>query len=128
LELKSTVDDVETDFFEIMKQIERGRMHAMRGYPYMQLFLTRSASEDVSEALLSTEEMRNTLQECYDAIYRQIDTGKLPDKVQADKLSKMLELTVKGLMAERFQSGSFQPEMLYDEIEEYVNMLKQLVQ
>jgi len=127
LELKSAVDEKETDFFEITKQIERGRMQAMRGYPYMQLFLNRSASEDVSEALLATEGMRNTLQECYDTIYQQIDKQRLPAGADADRLSKMLALTGKGLMTEHFQNASFQPEMLYDEIKEYVDMLKKLV-
>ena len=42
LELNSTVDKKEKDLFEVMKQIECAKMHAMRGYPYMQQFLNRS--------------------------------------------------------------------------------------
>ena len=48
LELRSTVDSGERDLFEVMKQTECARMHAMRGYPYMQQFLNGSMSEDVS--------------------------------------------------------------------------------
>jgi len=127
LELKSTVDAGETDVFELVKQSECARMHAMRGYPYMQQFLNRSMSEDVSEALLAIEEKRNGLLEAYEAIRSQMDFASLPAGMEGEKLYKILDMTIKGLMTERFQDASFQPEMLYDEIVEYVDMMKQIV-
>lgn len=127
LELRSTVDPGEKDLFEVMKQTECARMHAMRGYPYMQQFLNRSMSEDVSEALLTIEEKRGTLEETCQGIQNQIDYSILPRGVDGEKLRKMLDFTVKGLMTERFQDASFQPEMLYAEICDYLNMMKQLV-
>ena len=39
----------------------------------------------------------------------------------------MLDFTIKGLLAERFQDASFQPEMLYQEICQYVDMMRQIV-
>ena len=78
LEIRSTVDSGETDLFEVMKQTECARMHAMRGYPYMQQFLNRSMSEDVSEALLAIEGKRGALEEAYRSINSQIDYSSLP--------------------------------------------------
>lgn len=127
LELRSTVDSGERDLFEVMKQTECARMHAMRGYPYMQQFLNRSMSEDVSEALLAIEEKRGSLEETYRGINAQIDYSSLPRGVDGEKLRKMLDFTVKGLLTERFQDASFQPEMLYGEICNYLDMMKQLV-
>lgn len=127
LELRSTVDSGERDLFEVMKQTECARMHAMRGYPYMQQFLNRSMSEDVSEALLAIEEKRGSLEETYQGINAQIDYSSLPRGVDGEKLRKMLDFTVKGLLTERFQDASFQPEMLYGEICNYLDMMKQLV-
>ena len=127
LELRSTVDSKEKDLFEVMKQTECARMHAMRGYPYMQQFLNRSMSEDVSEALLAIEEKRSVLEETYPGINAQIDYNMLPSGVDGEKLRKMLDFTVKGLMTERFQDSSFQREMLYGEICDYLNMVKKLV-
>lgn len=127
LELKSTVDSNETDLFALMKQAECARMHAMRGYPYMQQFLNRSMSEDVSEALLAIEEKRNILLNAYEGIRKQMNFKALPDGIAGEKLYKMLDLTIKGLMTERFQDASFQPEMLYEEIVDYVDMVKQIV-
>lgn len=127
LELKSTVSAEETDMFELVKQAECARMHAMRGYPYMQQFLNRSMSEDVSEALLAVEEKRDMLLEAYAGIRGQMDFEKLPTGIDGEKLYKMLDLTIKGLMTEHFQDASFQPEMLYEEIVDYLNMMKQIV-
>lgn len=127
LELKSTVSPTETDLFEIIKQTECARMHAMCGYPYMQQFLNRSMSENVSEALLAVEEKRTALETVYGAIDAQIDYRALNAGVDGEKLRKMLDFTIKGLMTERFQDASFQPEMLYEEICGYLDMMKRLV-
>ena len=127
LELKTNVDPKENDMFVLLKQIEVSRMHAMRGYPYMQQFLNRSMSEDVSEALLAIEEKRNVLVDTYNAINEQMDFSALPAGIDGEKLRKMLEFTIKGLMTERFQDASFQPEMLYEEICSYLDMTKQLI-
>ena len=43
---------------------ERARMHAMRGYPYMQQFLNRSMAEDCCEALAAVEEKRPSREVC----------------------------------------------------------------
>jgi len=125
--LKTTVSAGETDIFELVKQAECARMHAMRGYPYMQQFLNRSMSEDVSEALLAVEEKRNLLLEAYAGIRNQMDLENLPAGIDGEKLYKMLDLTIKGLMTERFLDASFQPEMLYEEIVDYLDMMKQIV-
>lgn len=126
LELKSTVDAKEKDLFEVLRQTECARMHAMRGYPYMQQFLNRSLTEDSYEALLSIEEKRGILEETCASINGQIDYGGLPEGVDGEKLRKMLELTIKGLLAERFQDASFQPELLYREVCSYLDMTRRL--
>ena len=127
LELRSTVNSGESDLFVVVKQIERAKMHAMRGYPYMQQFLNRSMAEDSYEALLAVEEQRNALEETIAAVEGQIDYGALPGEIDGEKLRKMLDFTIKGLMTERFQDASFQPEMLYEEICGYLDMMRRIV-
>ena len=127
LELRSTVSCEEKDLFAVVKQIERAKMHAMRGYPYMQQFLNRSMAEDSYEALLAVEEKRNSLEETFAAIEGQIDYGTLPEGIDGEKLRKMLDFTIKGLMTERFLDASFQPEMLYEEICGYLDMMRRIV-
>lgn len=127
LELKTTVSSEETDMFELLKQVEQAKLQALRGYPYMQQFLVRSISEDVSEALLASEEMRAAIAEVYAAIYRRMDFSCLPAGVDGDRLCKMLDFTIAGLMEGHFRSASFQPDMLYQEVMGYLDMAKRLV-
>ena len=127
LELRSSVDSKESDLFTVLKQMERARMHAMKGYPYMQQFLNRSMSEDCYEALLAVEEKKNVLEEACAAIDAQIDYTALPAGIDGEKLRKMLDFTIKGLMTERFQNASFQPEMLYEEVCDYLDVMRKIV-
>ena len=127
LELRSSVDSKESDLFTVLKQMERARMHAMRGYPYMQQFLNRSMSEDCYEALRAVEEKKNVLEEACAAIDAQIDYTALPAGIDGEKLRKMLDFTIKGLMTERFQNASFQPEMLYEEVCDYLDVMRKIV-
>ena len=127
LELRSSVDSKESDLFTVLKQMERARMHAMRGYHYTQQFLNRSMSEDCYEALLAVEEKKNVLEEACAAIDAQIDYTALPAGIDGEKLRKMLDFTIKGLMTERFQNASFQPEMLYEEVCDYLDVMRKIV-
>lgn len=127
LELTSTIRKSETDFFEILKQKEQAKTQALRGYPYMQQFLDRCMVEDVSEALLAIEEKRDIFAQNMEGIYAQIDMSTLPQGVDGERLWRMLDLTIKGLMTQRILDGSFQAGMLYDEVCEYIEMTKGLV-
>lgn len=124
LELKASVSSKETDFFEILRQMECAKMQAMRGYPYMQQFLNRSMKEDVSEALLAIEQKRAALLETYDTILKRADLSRISAGIDTEKLCKVLSFTIDGLMTERFEDASFQPEMLYQEIQDYIDMMK----
>ncbi len=127
LELRATVNPAQSDLFEVLRQTEAARMHAMRNYPYMQKFLNRSLTEDVSEALVETEQRKEILLEAYAGVEEQIDYSLLPANVDGPKLRKMLDFTVKGLMEERFGEEAFHPEMLYEEISDYLDMMKAIV-
>ncbi len=124
----SAVDRAETDLFELFRQVQAARVRALCGYPYMQQFLNRSLSEDVKEALFAVEQMRQSLSDTYESLYSRVDTSGLPEGVEGGKLLTMLEMTVSGLMTERFFDASFQPEMLYREICGYIDMVQMLVE
>lgn len=128
LELRTTVDPLTVDLFELMRQVELGKMHAMKAYPYMQQFLNRSMTESDPEALEAMQEKRAGFCQEYESIYRQVNPVTLPDGVDAAMLRKMLELTIKGLMTEQIESGTFQPERLYEEICAYLSMMREITE
>ena len=127
LELGARVPAQERDLFAVCRAVELARMQAMKGYPYMQQFLNRCMQEDVSEALLATEQKRESLEAAYGRIQSQIDYEALPAGADGPKLERMLHYTLQGLMHQRFLDASFQPEMLYTEALEYIDMLEQMV-
>jgi AcrR family transcriptional regulator len=127
LELRGGVDSKERDLFELIKQVEQAKTQAMKGYPYMLQFINRSMAEDVSEALLAIEEMRNQLLDTYETIYAQADLALLPSGIDGAKIQKMLELTIRGLLHERTMEASLQPEILFQDIADYIDMVKSMV-
>jgi len=126
LELVTKVSRKESNLFEVMKQIELARMNAMKGYPYIQQFLNRCEKEEVQEAAAVVREKGQLLKEEYDCIYGQVLYNDFPVGVNGHKLQKMMELTVEGLMAEKFSEADFQPERLYSEIAGYMDMMRKL--
>ena len=110
---------------EISHQINSSRL-SFAPSDYMQQFLNQCDLEDVSEALLAIEDMKHVLEAEYHRINSQISFRGLPAGVDGRKLQKMMDLTVRGLLQEQFREGTFQPEMLYDEIVEYVDMMKKM--
>lgn len=126
LELSSGVSKGETDFFKLIDQIEMAQLQVMKNYPYMILFLNRSRRENVSEALVETEEKRSILPGWYGETMERADTSRLKDEVDAPRLCGMIDYVADGLMEERFAEGAFQPEIYYEELSQYLHMLKKI--
>lgn len=125
LELK-TVSPQEHDLFELFRQVQEAHTRAMREYPYIQQFLNRSMTEDVGEALIAVESMRNRLTDTYNCIYQKADYQHFPAGVDGKKVRTMMEWTIKGILTERILDASFQPNMLYREICGYIDMMQRL--
>lgn len=126
LELTTGVLSSADDYFEIRKQIEFAKMQVLSNYPCMQRFLESCMSENVSEALMSTERQRSVLSDVYAVLKNQTDRSRFLPDVSYEKLDAMLDYTISGLMNARFRDASFQPEMLYEEIVSYLDMMKRI--
>lgn len=126
LELSTGVSKGETDYFDLVRQIRGAELQVMYNYPYMLQFLNESRKENVSEALMATEDKRGVLPHQYNQLMRRADLSHFRPETDIEKLTKMIELTVSGLMTERFVNGDFQPELFGEEIEKYLIMLKKL--
>lgn len=126
LELSSGVSKVETDFFKLIEQIEMAQLQVMKNYPYMLWFLNRSKHEDVSEALVETEEKRSILSAWYGETMGRADVSRFKEGVDAARLCKLIDYMADGLMAERFAEGAFQPEIYHEEVGQYLHMLKKI--
>lgn len=126
LELKAAVDDKETNFFALQKQIENGKLQVLKNYPCMQLFLEKCNTENTKEALLAIEEKKNEFTALYESFDAQADFGRLSADMDPAKLRNILRYTLKNLMEERFLTDSFQAELLYEESIAYIAFLEKL--
>lgn len=126
LEYSTGISREETDYFELMLQMKNCELQVMRNYPCMLQFLNESKKEDVSEALLATEEKRGVLPGYFSQIMQRADLHKFRPEADIGKLTKIIELTAGGLMTEQFVNETFQPELFVEEIQNYLSMLKKL--
>ncbi len=127
MELKAAVPARESDFFNILRQIETAKLRILKNYPYMQLFLDKCNTETVTEALAAVEEKKEELRALYDSIDAQADFTGFPAGTDTDKIRQMLRYTLKNLMEDHFFHNSFQAEQLYEENISYINLLESLV-
>lgn len=116
----------ENDFFELIKRREAAKMQALKKYPYMQLFIDSVRYEEVAEALCATEEKKNVLPEALESLMKGADTSRFKPEVKLQKLNRLIEYTLRGMMEDCFLENSFQPDMMYEEINSYLLMLKKL--
>lgn len=126
LELNTCVNSATRDLFEILKQTQTARMNAIKGYPYMQQFLTRSLTEDTGEILMAISRRRSILENAYQEIYGRIDYSALPYGTDGKKLYRLLEHAADALLAEHFADSSFQADMVLEEIYSYIDLIKNL--
>lgn len=126
LELTTGVSSSARDYFEIRKLIEFAKMQVLKNYPYMQQFLDRCASENVSEALMAIEKQRSVINDVYATLKNQADPSLFLDNVSFEKLDTMLDYTISGLMFAHFADDSFHPEMFYEETVSYLEMMKSI--
>lgn len=126
LELSTGVNKKETDYFELTRQIWQAKLQVMHSYPYMQLFLNESRKENVSEALIATEEKREVLPRQIEQIMEGSDLTRFGQAVDVEKLTIMIAFTLNGLMAEQLYSGAFQPELFGKEMRTYLTMAETL--
>ena len=116
----------ENDFFELIKRREAAKMQALKKYPYMQLFIDSVRYEEVAEALCATEEKKNVLPEALESLMKGADTSRFKPEVKLQKLNRLIEYTLRRMMEDCFLENSFQPDMMYEEINSYLLMLKKL--
>ena len=127
MELKAAIDSKTTDFFKIMKQMEGAKLQILKNYPYMQSFLDKCETENVSEALLAIEEKKQSYNALYQLIYEQMDLSIFPDETTAAQIGNMLKYTIRDNMQDHFSNNSFNAEMLYEENMAYISLMESLV-
>ena len=126
LEMSGTVSRGETDFFELIRQMERARMQVMKLYPYMQQFLNRCLKEKCQEAADEIGEKRTDYQQQIESYMAQADYRWLERFGDAERIRRQMRYTIEGVTRQMTERYDFTPEKLYQEICIYIDMLQRM--
>jgi len=116
----------ETDYFKIRREMERAKLNVLRSYPYMNEFIEKSLQENQLDVIETIELSKNNYLETLDKYNKQGTRSALRSDISSAQLDNMIRYTVDGLTKDQLQAGSFQPEMLFEQICSYLNTLQTL--
>ena len=117
----------ETDYFVICRDLEKAKLNVLRSYPYMSEFIEKSLEENQLDINETIELSKNTYLDTLNKYYAQGSHDFLREDISKNRLDCIIRYTVDGLTKEQIRTGSFQPEMLYEQICDYLDTIKKLV-
>lgn len=126
IELATGISRDITDFFSIRLEIEKVLSTCMKQYPYIQLFLTRAENETTPEAataiLLTRESFEQTIRDILD----RGDITRFKEGANYQLIENIVSMTCRGILESKFREGDFLADDYYDEVVEYMEMLREL--
>ena len=124
LELSRNVKKEVTDFFELSRQIEWGKLQVLRNYPYMQAFLDKAFEENCIEALEECEEQKEAYLEKINEYYAQVTETEFKNGITLEQIQQLFKYVIKGITSESVTLDTMQPEIMYEQICGYLDMMK----
>lgn len=127
MELTSLLAGKETDYFVIRRQIEEIRYKVLKSFPYMPLFLAQAAYESeqrTEEVLRCRAEYTNLLH----SIENKAEFLGYPAHLEPDKLFRMTDYILEGIMREAYAKGTPQTDEVYEQAAAYLSMLQRMCQ
>ena len=126
-EFDRLISQKETDYFVICKEMEKAKLNVLRSYPYMHEFIEKSLEEDQLDIIETIEFSKNNYLETLSKYYAQGSRSFLREDIAPSRLDALIRYTVDGLTKDQIRTGSFQPEMLYEQICSYLDTIKLMV-
>lgn len=124
LELSRTVKKDTTDFFELYKQIESGKLQVLKNYPYMQAFLDKAFEEVCLEALEECEEQKAAYENKLEEYYLQVSAYEFKNGITFEQMRELFKYIIKGITAENMALDTMQPEIMYHQVCGYIDMMR----
>ena len=126
LELTANVEKNENGYFELYKQILNAKADSMAQYPFIFLFLYKADEETDKDALFEISERRDKYRRIMDALRDRADITNFENGIDYQKLWKVLDFTVDGLMESAVRRENFRQDMFLEEATEYVDMIRSM--
>ncbi len=127
LELTANVEKNENGYFKLYKQILNAKADSMAQYPYIFLFLHKADEETDRDALSEISERREKYKRIMDALRDRADITIFENGADYQKLWKVLDFTVDGLMESAVKGDNFRSDIFLEEATEYVDMIRDMI-
>ena len=125
LELSQAVKKDTDNYFELLKQIETGKLQVLKNYPYMQAFLDKAFEEICLEALEECEIQKEVYRTKIEEYYAQVKNQKFKYNVTMEQMQGLFRHLISGITAESIVLDTLQPEFMYIHICEYIDMMRE---
>lgn len=116
----------EKDYFNIRKAMEGAKLNVLRNYPFMSQFIDCGMTETQADVVDSIADAKNTYAKAMDKYLSQGKTEALQPAVNKTTLENLIRFTVDGLTNDQMQADSYQPEILYEQITMYLDILRDI--
>ena len=126
LEMTSTVDKTDNDYFSLHLQIKNSEVQVMKSYPYMIAFLRSAEDEDVLEALNAKADKKDIVPSKVKEYFDHVNTSHLKSGADVTLLNNVIGFTSDALLKKMLLSDDTHPENYYDEFKKYILMLKNI--
>ena len=126
LELSRAVKEETRDFFDLYLQVEKGKLQVLKNYPYMQAFLDKAFEEICLEALQECEEQKEAYEIKMNEYYSQVSEHKFKNQVSVEQMQELFKYIIKGITAEHMALDTMQPELMYQQVCQYIEMMRQV--
>ncbi len=114
----------ETDYFEYHLKLEQAKLNVLRNYPYMYGFIDGAMSESqIAIRQMSLEDL-NRYEEAMDNYKNRLRLPELKDGVEIEQVENLISFTIKGLTDAQLESGNPSADLLYEQVSEYINLIR----
>lgn len=114
----------ETNYFSICKDLEKAKLNVLRNYPYMWQFIQAGIHEDTIEAASRIEESKEIYLKTIDSYTAQASMGTVRPELTEATIKNLIRYAVDGLTADQMKDDCYQPEMLFEQICDYIDSIQ----
>ncbi|MCR5502223.1 MAG: TetR/AcrR family transcriptional regulator [Lachnospiraceae bacterium] len=126
LEMTSTVDISDNDYFGLHLQIENAKVSVMKSYPYMIAFLNSTKNENVLEALNEIADRRNVVKEKIDEYFAHANRTHLKENTDVAKLDEIIEFVCDAVLLRILKEDEYRVDAYYTEVKKYLVELRNI--
>lgn len=124
LEMTGAVDKNDNDYFSLHIQMKRAEANVMRAYPYMILFVSMAAKENIVEVMKEIAEKKDSIYELRRDFFKHANAKNLKNESDSKVFDEIIDYTAASVLEETLRIMPDNTENYYERMKDYIIMLK----